>query len=659
MENSRTSLGHKYVCFSLVDRLLLQGQGALQTLTNRIRVTLRPATLRQCVTARRVIVLLIVIASCFVHYWRLSVTPRWYGDECNHALWARNISNGDWTIGGQPNTNFRDGFSYAFHLLCNVSFWIFGKGLLAVRVVTATSAVLCTLLLYWTLKELGFSYGAFLGAMAWNAHTLSINFSRWGFSHGVAGTLILASLFLLIKHSNCKKRSYLYGAAFSAGSAVTMTYWTVPILPVMAVVLLYRHGRRGLLPMGVLVLPMACLVILAVAIWGFDDVRQDILRLASGSHMDAAAQSGRTLGYLLNHVFRSYINLLSVDIYVALGAIGILLLRRRWQILLAVAMLLSLSILPVLSAGEILSTFFYRAMTFCPILFVGFGAIWERAAEVMYHLLAGSTLKLAGALYAAVFGTATCILFYAYCCRMHENTIGIDTPIDLFCAERCDDTKAAAAFLNTRRLPDGFVIASPIVAHAVERQAVIPKDVVNFLNLGVPTRKQKHRYIHDLSLARAAFFVVDNLFYAHTLRYTPGGLEFAWMIENQKWPLVWQKGEYRIYQNPNKCNSKIASPTYYAIDRPNFYKRLATKEMRGKNYKEAVSCLSKSLIHSPQDIEAMNILAIAHARLSEFAKAVAWLDRAIEISPAYEIAHRNRKAIMQDLIAVKKRRMTP
>ena len=57
----------------------------------------------------------------------------------------------------------------------------------------------------------------------------------------------------------------------------------------------------------------------------------------------------------------------------------------------------------------------------------------------------------------------------------------------------------------------------------------------------------------------------------------------------------------------------------------------------------AISYLSQALAFNSDDIEAMDLIAIAHAHISEFETAITWLDKALEISPnnAGLIEHRN------------------
>ncbi len=191
---------------ALLGKKLFQIQGILRNRTSAVYQALADSSRRlQCTY-----LIVIVLGSCAIHYWRLSETPRWYGDECNQARWAHSISKGDWTINGRPNTGFVAGLSHTFHLLCNVVYPVLGSWLLAVRFVTATSAIVCTILLYLILKEWGFNYGAFLGPLAWNAHPLSVNFTRWGFPHAVAGCLILASFLFFIRADTRRRYNQLY-----------------------------------------------------------------------------------------------------------------------------------------------------------------------------------------------------------------------------------------------------------------------------------------------------------------------------------------------------------------------------------------------------------------------------------------------------------------
>ncbi len=573
--------------------------------------------------------ILILAASCVVHYWKLEATPKWYSDESNHALWARNISNGNWTIGGRPNTNFAVGFSYGFHLLCNVSFWLFGKNLLAVRFLTATSAVACTLLLYLTIRTLGFKYGALIGAFAWNTHTLSVNFTRWGFSHGLAGTLILASLFFFLKADEQKNIRYLYWSGLAAGIAITMTYWTVPIALVMATGFIVRDYRRGLLATGMLVLPIILLTILGTILWNWAYVWRDILALAATPEIRDAVHSESTLGRTLRALVTGYSNVVGVDMYVTLGVIGLLFIKRLYRKILIVSMVLALSILPVLSGGEYLHTFFYRAITFCPLIFLGFGILCGRTIGFIGTVLSRISKLPAKPIHAIGFCIVALCLSHAYAKQVSYLAAGIRTPIDVFCADKIEDTKAAVLFLKSNHKDGYFTIASPMVAHALEYYAVLPKDVAAF-NIGTGDR---NKFVVDLSLSKAQFFVVDNLFYVHTLPYDSNCLELAWTIEQHNWPLVYEGGEYRIYENPLISETVDAVNVHFEFRSLKAYRVLASRAMKLNDNRAAIEILQKALKRQPRDVSLLNQLAIAHANNAEYDRALDVLDRALKVSP--------------------------
>lgn len=626
-----------YIITILSTIILLAGRGVkrfLCKIAKRLHLCFHGCRIRYT------LLVLIILASCIVHYWKLPSTPRWYGDECNHALWARNISSGDWTIGPRANTSFTGGFSYGFHLLCNASFWLFGKNLLAVRFITATSAVICTLLLYLTLKELGFGIGAYLGAFAWNAHALSVNFSRWGFTHDVAGAFILGAFLFLIKANKHKKYLFVCLASLLIGLSITMTYWLVPLAAALTVILLVRYGRKAILPVIIMAAPVSIFAGLGTIIWGYELVLSDIVRLIGSPEVKDAALGSQGIVQTLNQVFSGYLNVLSVDWYTILGTIGLFFLRKKYYVLLASAIVFSASILPVLSGGEYLHTFFYRAMTFCSLLFVGFGAIFDRVTEVIRVLFRKFDARILKGI--VIAGVTSCLVL-GYAKRVYRCYIGIDTPIDIFCADNVNDTKDVAAFLNDASSKDGFIIASPMVCHALDSKSVVPKDVASFL---APINTDYH-FVHDLSLDKAEFLVVDRLFYTHTLPYDPGCLKLAWTIECQKWPLVWKKGEYRVYRNP-KAQPAKSEDKYYRIGVLEFYKRLAADEIENGRYTAAVSCLQQALFDDPNNVEVMNLLAVSLARQSKFKEAVDWFDRALEISPGYENALINKKAVMLD-----------
>ena len=484
---------------------------------------------------------------------------------------------------------------------------------------------------------------ALLGAAAWNTQALAVNFTRWGFSHGVAGTLILATLFCFLKADKKHRTGHLFCAALLMGTAVTMTYWTLPGALVLLIALLWRHRWRGALASIGLAVPMALLVAVAVALWGSEIVRQDIRLMLRGPQMASAAGSTRTLGSAVNALAGGYANALFVDPHAIVGTIGLLCVPGVRNKILVAALVLSLAILPVLSAGDILHNFYYRAMTFCPLLFLGFGAGCGRLIRFLRESLRRLNVRLAAYGSVALACVPVGLLLWACGLRIRAIAEGITTPIDVFCVRNIPDSRAALEFLNRDNHPGRFIIASPMIAQGFDGRAVHTAQVARFLTEEDTTGK----YIHDLSLKNARYFVVDQLLYAHTLHSSPASLELAWTIEKARWPLVWEKGEYRIYANPDTVSAAAPPKRVFHIGSRNFYIRLAGRRIKAKRYQDAIACLGRVRQIHPGDVEALNMLAVVNAKLSRYRQAVRWVDAALRISPDNTATRRNRDSILR------------
>jgi hypothetical protein len=116
-----------------------------------------------------------------------------------------------------------------------------------------------------------------------------------------------------------------------------------------------------------------------------------------------------------------------------------------------------------------------------------------------------------------------------------------------------EDTGALIAFLNESIEHDDIVLASPQIGWALDARvadfqqsvAYVGGDTIHF-----PDNVPRSRFLYDVSLDNADYVVIDDLWRDWAAKNIEAVKE---MIETiQTWPVIYESGEYQVYENPEK-----------------------------------------------------------------------------------------------------------
>jgi hypothetical protein len=249
----------------------------------------------------------------------------------------------------------------------------------------------------------------------------------------------------------------------------------------------------------------------------------------------------------------NYSTLLFQDVWIALGLVGLFLLRpvrlRRLSLLLF--------LLPILILGRTTALYslgFYYMIPLLPFVGLGVAALlrygvpyaWQTARRALprYRIVAYGVASIA--LLAVTIPFAASL----------ESTLrqvhsGFTTPIDPFLVNP-DDARLAAAFVNRHAAPDDVVVASPTLAWLIEAHVAdvqMATVVAGYPAPDLPVSIPADRFAFDPHYQQARFVIVDNLWHNWAAWNVPGAPEVIREVET--WPLAFATDEIEVYENPN------------------------------------------------------------------------------------------------------------
>lgn len=523
-------------------------------------------------SARRLIlpaVALALLALClFFHTYRLSLSPGWDPQEGYNLDIAWNLSHGRLRLFALTSAFAQH--PLLFYLQLALSIHIFGYGITAVRALAAVYALLtCAAILVVGRRLLGCGPALWAG-FVFTVAPIALANTRWGYSYAQLAFVGMLCLGAAWRYSQTHDRRWLIAAALLAGLAAFSDYEGIAWVLFVALLALRRGWRESLLSAGTGfgVLAAGLLICLLSAPGVF---------LADFSDTFGRAAGGNLLLQIVE-LLVNYYRFLSLDVWVLLGIVGLLLVAnpKARGFLLAAFAVLAIVILKVRDVG----TSFHTAVPLLPLLALGAGVALDLALRTLYgwiilwvapllrpELADATTLqppytsaprlaKLAAT--AAVFlaivspvglAVATDTAGLAGTLNTHQDAL-LATPAD---------ASATIAYVLAHAHPGDLVLASPTLAWAFDAPASSPSlkgadllqtlaqsgQSASFYPAGLPAS----RWSYDVSLASARYVVVDKL-----LRQLAAPGQIAALApllrQVQRWPIVFTSGQYTVYANP-------------------------------------------------------------------------------------------------------------
>jgi len=502
-----------------------------------------------------------IVALCFIlalaAYLRLANVvdnPGWYTDEGTHMDIAQNLLRGRVQYLAINQSTLMFAKLPLFELLLTGLLGTVGGDIATLRTIallralTGILGVVSVGLLYWFARRTQRGRDpalALLAALMLAIYPQAVVYSRFGFSYNLLAPLVLLVGLGCWEYLASARRRWLALAASAIGLGGASDLWMFALVAPLALVVLKRNWRDLLWSLPLVLLPFGlyAAVMLASAPHAFlFDLNFTLFRL---SKLSVLAQI-RTL-------ITNYATLLFQDTWIALGLVGLFLLRpvrlRRLSLLLF--------LLPILILGRTTALYslgFYYMIPLLPFVGLGVAAllrygvpyVWQtvRRALPRHRITAHCVASVAFLIVAVPFAASLESTFL----QVHG---GFATQIDPFLIDS-DRARLAAEFVNRHTVPDDVVVASPTLAWLVEANVAdvqMATVVAGYAAPDLPADIPADRFAFDPDYRQARFVIVDNLWHNWAVWNVPGATDVLREVET--WPLAFEAGEIKVYENPN------------------------------------------------------------------------------------------------------------
>lgn len=509
----------------------------------------------------------VLMLAGYLRFTNVGENPHWYADEATHINIAQHLAQGRIQYMAIKDSTILFARPPLFHLVLSRLLSPEHDGMLTLRRLTAGLGVISVLLLYIVVRRHGDGWLALLAAFAFAVYPQAVLYSRMGYSYNLAVPLILLTLLGLSSFAQSKRWGWLALASIAAGLAplVDLTLFNL-MLPLALVVILSRRPLHLLwsLPLAFAPFALFTLVMLVHAPEAFIfDVLFTLTRLSPNPNLD----------WQINNVIHNYSVLISQNLWFPAGLIGLFVLRPaslRW-----VSWLLFL--LPLVNMGRIAALYNLSAHYMIPLLpFValGVGAIIRYGAEqvwktlnsyqtnqtdTMNHFPTERRFSVGTALMLSVrYSLVATVLIFLIGVPLWTSLSqtadyvqnGYWTDVDPFLTNPWA-AREVARYVNANSNPDDVMVTTPVLNWMVNVNTVDYQTTAAAQGRATPHLPPDiapERFAFDPSYENARYVVVDPNWYNWGVIHVPG--VDAMLRDIETWPLVFQSGELKLYQNP-------------------------------------------------------------------------------------------------------------
>jgi 4-amino-4-deoxy-L-arabinose transferase-like glycosyltransferase len=525
-----------------------------------------------------------------LHTARLAAAPGWDPQEGYNLDIAWNLLHGRLRLFALSSAFGQH--PPLFYLLLAALIHLFGYGVATLRALVAVYALLtCAALMDLGRRTLGVGPALWAGLVFAVSPTFLAN-TRWGYSYAQLMLLTVLCLGALWRYLETGRDRWWVVAALLAGVGVLSDYEGVALVALVVAVVWSRERRLALRAAALaLALPLLGLLVgLAAAPDVFGADLLDTFHRASGGSPALALVLA-----LIN-----YYRFLTLDVWIALGVIGLFLVAepRAQRLLWLAAGLLGAVVIWVREIGPSLHT----VVPLLPLLALGAGLAIHLGMRRLFTRVAGPaavdrsglqpqppvrrpfTAAMGLAAVRRPFMAATAanpvrprallgalVLFVAIASplavALASDAAGLAgtfaTRNDAVLATAPAETEAAARFVLARARPGDLTLGSPQVVWMLDqpddahgaRRPIYAADLLQavayqgqgaaFYPAGLP----RGRWAYEVSLSRARYVIVDDLIRRLAAPDQVAGL-VPLLATVRAWPVVYHLGEYTIYQQP-------------------------------------------------------------------------------------------------------------
>ncbi len=505
----------------------------------------------------------ILLLSIALHTINLAQTPGWDGDEGYNLDIAWNLLHGRLRMFALTSAFVQH--PPLFYLVLAGAIRLFGYSMLTLRALAVCYSLLTTLGLLSLGRRMFGPGPALWGALAFTIAPLALENTRWGYTYSQLMLLAFPGFYACWRYLETRSYRWLLLAAALGALAVLSDYEGV-CLPLLLILVAWRVRPRHIWIAAGIGLGIPLLTALALLAATPATFLSDLAATA------ARAGGGNPLVQVLT-ILINFQRLLSLDAWVILGLIGLWLIRDarlRGMVFAGLALML----VAVLKVRD-LNPYFHSGVPLLPWLGLGAGLAIDRGITTLY-----AWLNIWWESWFARFSTGSrwlargkrfnvaLLLFLALVSPLGITIAadgagivnGLHTSIDTSLATHPDDARRAASYVLAHAHAGDVVLCSPHIAWMLDNPedggqetgilATEPLQSVASTGQAIafyPANLPPGRFAFDPSAAHARFAIVDNFWRALAAPdQAPQVQPVLALVES--WPLVYQAGEYTIYQ---------------------------------------------------------------------------------------------------------------
>jgi len=494
------------------------------------------------------IALLSIIAlASYLRLNNIETNPGWYTDETTHVIIAQNLLDGRVQYLAVTDSFLLFARLPLFQYTLAATMALLGEGLLSLRILTGGLGIVTVGLVYALVRQITHErWLALAAAFSLAVYPTAIIYSRVGFSYALLTPLILIAVWGLANYTLHRSRIGLAVAALATGLGLISDLMIGTMIPVIGLTVLVTNWRDLFWSMPLCALPFGgytgYMLLTRPEIFLFD-LQFTVSRLST-----------MTLDEQIQNVIDNYEIVLTENLWITLGLIGLFLIRQpHLRALSLLAFLLPVGMLARTVALYHLS--FYYLIPLLPIPMIGVGALLVYGSQRLHASV--MTLPLPQRPIKWALGTMLAIMIIwmpvaAITNRTwNETETGFETDIDAFLINPADGN-AIADFINARVTEDNIVIGSVPFLWDLDAQVTDYQPQAAWAGMEtvhIPADLPRERYAFDPSFDQAKFIIVDNLWRFWGEVHVDGVLEMSWELQNS-WELVFEAGDIQVYQNP-------------------------------------------------------------------------------------------------------------
>jgi 4-amino-4-deoxy-L-arabinose transferase-like glycosyltransferase len=506
----------------------------------------------------------IMLLAIALHLIHLSQTPGWDGDEGYNLDIAWNLLHGRLRMFALTSAFVQH--PPLFYLALAAAIRLFGYSMLTLRALAVFYALLTTLLLLILGRRMFGPGPALWGALAFTIAPLALDNTRWGYTYSQLMLLAFLGVYACWRYLETRAYRWLLVAA-ALGALAVLSDYEGAFLPLLVILVAWRVRPRHIWTAAGIGFGIPLLTALALLAATPATFLSDLAFTAS------RAAGGNPIMQALN-VIINFQHLLSLDVWVILGLIGLWLIRdARLRGLVFAA--LALMLIAILKVRD-LNPYFHSGVPLLPWFGLGAGLAIDRGITTLYAWLNNWWDALIGGMARSPrwlpkikqFSVAL-ILFLALISPLGITIAadavgvanGLHTRIDTSLATHPDDAQRAVSYILAHAHAGDVVLCSPQVAwmlddpedasgHETGILATEPLQSVAYSGQAIafyPANLAPGRFAFDPSAAHARFAIVGNFW--RTLAapdQAPQVQPLLALVE--RWPVVYQVGEYTIYE---------------------------------------------------------------------------------------------------------------